>query len=686
MKRHDVVVIGAGQAGISLSHALRGRDIEHVVLERTQPFHSWRTRWADFRANTPNWMNRLTVFGPTELPGRGRDDFASGQELVAYFDRCLDGVDLPLRIGVEVTRVARRGEVWEVHTADSVIETDTVAVCTGAMSVPRLPDAAADIPPDVPQLHSRDYLRPDQITTKRVLIVGSGASGVQIARLLAESGRFEEIHIAQSRVLVLPRHVAGIPIHRVVHAFRLFDVRKDSLVGRVMYRGLETQGDPIMPPTPKDLARRFGVRLSGRFSGVAGDRILFEDGQFLTTDDLTVLWCTGLRGDYSFIDPGPHRKAFDHNGFPVHRRGVVQDAPGLYFVGLRYQHTSASHDIYGVGNDAEYVARHIAARISDRQPMKLVPVPTCCVCGTSAAQEIAAGPDYEYATSSEIFRAKQCTDCGNVYLDPRPDVSEFERIYPPEYHSLAFTADNFSLVHRVRSRLEARRLLRYCEGVGEDARILDVGCGDGFHLNLLRRFGRPGWTLEGVDIDARAVEMAEKAGITIHQGTIEDLDLPADSYDVVYTIQTVEHVAHPDEVLAAIHRVLEPGGRLVIVTDNTRSVDFGLFRRSYWGGYHFPRHWNLFNPNALTRLAHRTGFEVEDIQTIVSPVNWVYSVHNGLVDKGAPKWLVDQFSLKSPVSLGIFTVVDMALQRTGRGALLNAYLRKPRQPVSTSPG
>ena len=87
----------------------------------------------------------------------------------------------------------------------------------------------------------------------------------------------------------------------------------------------------------------------------------------------------------------------------------------------------------------------------------------------------------------------------------------------------------------------------------------------------------------------------------------------------------------------------------MIVTDNTDSVDFGWFKRAYWGGYHFPRHWNLFNSSALTRLGHKEGFEVTALRTIVSPVNWVYSIHNFLVDKRAPGWLVKRFTLKSPV-------------------------------------
>ena len=94
------------------------------------------------------------------------------------------------------------------------------------------------------------------------------------------------------------------------------------------------------------------------------------------------------------------------------------------------------------------------------------------------------------------------------------------------------------------------------------------------------------------------------------------------------------------------------------------------------GGYHFPRHWNLFNRRALTELAEKSGFAVKEMTTIVSPVNWVYSIHNALVDANAPKFLINQFTLKSTVSLGVFTILDMILQKLGRGALLRAILTK----------
>lgn len=313
---------------------------------------------------------------------------------------------------------------------------------------------------------------------------------------------------------------------------------------------------------------------------------------------------------------------------------------------------------------------------ADSAPLRLVPV-RCCVCDTDHAEKIGGGYDYEYRTSPDWFDVYRCRQCGNVYLNPRPDVTEFARIYPATYHALDFSAKNYSLVHRIRSRLEALRLLRYCEGVPDDARILDVGCGDGFHLKLLKQYGNPNWTLEGADLDPRAADLVRQAGLTVHQGSLEDLALEADQYDLVYMIQTIEHVARPDALCAAIFRILKPGGRLVVVTDNTDSIDFAWFRRTYWGGYHFPRHWNLFNRRSLSRLAERAGFEVCSLRTIVSPVNWVYSIHNLLVDKRAPRWLIRRFTLKSPLALSAFTLLDMLLQQVGRGALLNAHLTKP---------
>lgn len=309
-------------------------------------------------------------------------------------------------------------------------------------------------------------------------------------------------------------------------------------------------------------------------------------------------------------------------------------------------------------------------------PLKMVPV-TCDICGPTPVEPVGVGEDFEYWTSPDSFLAVQCTQCGLVFLDPRPDISELGRIYPPGYHAFDFSEERFGLVHRMRERFEARRLLRWTRGLPPGARIVDVGCGDGFHLDLLRRFGHPTWELEGVEPDSRAARVAQDRGLRIHGSTLADARLEADSVDLVLLVQTIEHVPDPRNLLSQIAHVLRPGGRLVVVTDNIGSPDFRLFRSRHWGGWHFPRHWHLYSRDTLARTGHASGLEVDRIETQVSPVNWVYSVRNLLADLGAPASVTRHLSLESPLALAAGTVLDTPLALTGRGALLRATFRKP---------
>jgi len=322
--------------------------------------------------------------------------------------------------------------------------------------------------------------------------------------------------------------------------------------------------------------------------------------------------------------------------------------------------------------------RTLATQPNGAPRLNLVYQP-CCLCDVEDGAPVAVGEDFEYGTSRDAFVAMRCGHCGLVYLNPRPANEELDRIYPPDYHAFQFSPKNFGLAHRVRSRLEARRLLSYCRSLGEHARILDIGCGDGFHLRLLKSFGRPGWRLEGVDASDRAVMAARNSGLTVHLGTVESAGLPDNCFDLVLLIATIEHVENPLAVLRAAARLLRPGGRAVIVTDNTATLDFRLFGGRHWGGYHFPRHWNLFDRRSLRLLAERAGLETVELSTILSPVNWVYSIRNRLVDRRAPRWLLERFSLKSPVSLGVFTMLDGCFQLFRRGALLKLVAQKPHE-------
>lgn len=300
----------------------------------------------------------------------------------------------------------------------------------------------------------------------------------------------------------------------------------------------------------------------------------------------------------------------------------------------------------------------------------------CCLCGTDDSVPIAVGEDFEYRTCPDELLMVKCRRCGLVYLNPRPAPDEGERIYPNNYHAFQFESADFGIIHKVRRWLESRRLMFWCRNLTEHANILDVGCGDGFHLELLRAFGRPGWTLEGIDLDPRAVRAAQTRGLNVLQGDLETLDLPADRYHLILLIMTLEHLQNPLATLRRVTELLAPSGRVVLVTDNTGSPDFALFGGRHWGGYHFPRHTYLFNRVTIRRLAASSGLSVERLVTGASPVNWVYSLRNWLDDWGGPRWLLPVLSLKSTAALTVFTAWDMFLALLGFGAILQVVLRK----------
>ena len=302
----------------------------------------------------------------------------------------------------------------------------------------------------------------------------------------------------------------------------------------------------------------------------------------------------------------------------------------------------------------------------------------CPLCGIGSSMAMGRGPDFEFATSVDEWTFKRCAPCDVVYLDPRPELSELSKIYPYDYYAYTFQEHEASLVLRVKSwlnRIRARRYLQLVHGLS--GLILDIGCGDGHLLGLIEQEGVPATRLIGLDFNERAAQAVRARGYRTFERPIEELEEAPGSYALIIMNQVIEHLVDPRAVIRRCAEWLEPGGCLILETPNTDSLDFRLFSKRYWGGYHIPRHWVLFNPDSLGRLAQECGLEVAQVASLPSPFAWVWSFHHWLSEHGAPRWVVDRFHWQNSALLGVFTAWDLIRMPVARTSNMRVVARKP---------
>jgi putative flavoprotein involved in K+ transport len=251
-----------------------------------------------------------------------------------------------VELNSRVTAVRQVGDGYVVDVEDRSYEADQVVIATGAFQVPVVPAISSQLDPDVVQLHSTGYRNPDGLPDGRVLVVGGGNTGFQIAAELVAS---REVHLAiGTRQTPLPQRILGRDLFRYLEALRVMRVSVETRLGsRLQHR------DTLIGSTPRALRRR-GVRLHPRAVGASGTEVRFSDGERLTVDG--VVWATGYRVDHSWIDV----PVFEENGRARHRRGVTP-APGLYFLGLQWQYTRGSALLGWIKDDAGHIADQIAA-------------------------------------------------------------------------------------------------------------------------------------------------------------------------------------------------------------------------------------------------------------------------------------------------------------------------------------
>ncbi|WP_328618312.1 MSMEG_0569 family flavin-dependent oxidoreductase [Amycolatopsis sp. NBC_00355] len=396
-----VIVVGGGQAGLSMSHCLTSAGVGHVVLERERAGHEWRTRrWDSFCLVTPNWQCRLPGF---PYPGDDPDGFMVRDEIVTYLESYVKEFDVPLCEGVEARRLRRLpGGGFRLTTSAGELTADHVVLATGPYQVPLKPRLAERLPEHVVQLHSAEYRNPDQLPDGDVLVVGTGQSGCQIAEDLHLAGR--RVHLAVGSAPRVARRYRGRDVvawlDEMGYYNRGIDEFADADAVRFRANHYVTGRDGGHDIDLRAFAAQ-GMQLYGRLNDVRNGQLSFADDlrrnldaadavsegikdsidayiakrevaapkedrykpvweprdsqRTLGAEALSaVVWSTGFGRDHRWIDV----PVFDGKGYPTHHRGVTS-CPGLYFLGLPWQHTWGSGRFCGVAADAEYLARRI---------------------------------------------------------------------------------------------------------------------------------------------------------------------------------------------------------------------------------------------------------------------------------------------------------------------------------------
>ncbi len=402
----SVIIIGGGQAGLSMSWCLKQRGIDHIIFEKKRMGEAWRSqRWDTFCLVTPNWQCQLPGFN---YAGADPDGFMKKDEIVAYLEDYARSFDPPLREGVAVTKMCKTPNgSFEVTTDQGVFTCNQVVVATGGYQTAGLPRLAERLPAALTQLHSSDYRNPDSLPPGDVLVVGSGQSGCQIAEDLHLAGR--RVHLCVGGAPRTARRYRGRDVVDWLHAMGYYHmpVHEHPLKERVRAKANHyvTGRDGGRDIDLRRFAKE-GMQLYGRLKEVTGSKLAFAPDLTTSLDNAdnvadsikntidkyisannidapeeerykavwhpetepleldyaaagitSVIWSMGFGTDYRWIEV----PIFDGKGYPSHTRGITS-VPGIYFLGLPWQYTWGSGRFSGVAADAQFLAQAIAAR------------------------------------------------------------------------------------------------------------------------------------------------------------------------------------------------------------------------------------------------------------------------------------------------------------------------------------
>jgi putative flavoprotein involved in K+ transport len=357
-ERFETVIIGGGQAGLSTGYHLAARNRPFVILDTNERIgDAWRTRWDSLRLFTPARYDGLEGL---RFPAPALS-FPTKDEMADYLEAYAKRFQLPVRTGVRVDGLSRRGDGYVIVSGDRRFDADHVVVATGANQAPSVPPFARDLDPGIVQLHSHDYRGPSQLKEGGVLVVGVGNSGAEIASEVVRTHRTWLSGRPSGQIPVRHGPAAARFAFPVVRFMGHHVLTQSTPLGRKLGPKLESGAAPLIRVKLKDLAAA-GVEQVARTAGTRDGLPILEDGRVV--DASNVIWCTGFQYEFGWID----MPVIGEHGAPVHRRGVAVGEPGLYFMGLVFQYAVSSDVIPGMSRDARYIASHIAARTSNDRP------------------------------------------------------------------------------------------------------------------------------------------------------------------------------------------------------------------------------------------------------------------------------------------------------------------------------
>jgi len=353
-ERFETVIVGGGQAGLATGYHLAKRGRPFVILDASARVGDpWRKRWDSLKLYSPASHDGLPGM---RFPAR-RASYPTTHEMADYLEAYARHFDLPVRSGTAVETLSKDGDRYVLTAGEQAFEADNVVVATGVMQKPFVPSFAPELDPRIRQLHSNDYRNLSQLQTGSVLVVGASHSGADIAYETAAKHPTILSGVDTGQIPASIESRRGRLVFRGLFFVGSHILTADTPMGRKARTHIRHGGAPLLRYRKKDLLAAGVERVLARTAGVRDGLPVLDDGRVL--DVQNVVWCTGFRPDYSWIkvplDVG-------EDGYPVQHRGVVDSAPGLYFVGMLFLHSFTSMLIAGSARDAEGVAKHITAQ------------------------------------------------------------------------------------------------------------------------------------------------------------------------------------------------------------------------------------------------------------------------------------------------------------------------------------